>query len=548
LFKALVAQHTCSIGLLELERPQPVRLSWAGAFVRWLSELGCESAFCLPGRHIDQVLAAIEHASDIRLLTARHEVTAAFMALGAARLTHRPTLVASIGGPGAQLMVAVARSALKDRVPVIFLTGAEDGDDFQSAACDGALYRALGVTSVRINEHTPESALATLAERLRAGDPVHVQIGMNALLADALRPLVVPLAVEPPVQIVAPAPGGILLAAHPGLCRLAPRLRLLAQEYGLCTASTLLARGVFDERAPNHLGHLGFGGGHETLLALSKAPQVLVLDDHWNSCSGQLAALWRNGQAEGWQALRSDSWHLLRQQVCNAPAVLQPHEIRKPCREPEGARQLKALSSDTELRVREYPIRAIRSAPSEPVSALAESARKVFTAVWQNLPPQHCLFVDAGELRRAACELTMVDDAADLLLCEREAPMGFALSASIGASFAQAERAIVALMGDGSFLMHAGELATAAAARLPLVFVVHQNGSLGAPAERARGQSWSKHCLLPEFDSTALAQSLGVEAELLSSPVSLGSALRSALRWTQRNARPYLIAVRWRQS
>jgi len=156
--------------------------------------------------------------------------------------------------------------------------------------------------------------------------------------------------------------------------------------------------------------------------------------------------------------------------------------------------------------------------------------------------------VDAGELRRAACELALVNDAADLLLCEREAPMGFALSASIGASFAQGERAVVALMGDGSFLMHAAELATAAAARLPLVVVVHQNDSLGAPAERARGQSWSKHCLLPEFDPTVLAQSLGVEAELLSSPASLGSALRSALCWTQRNARPYLISVRWRQS
>jgi len=548
LFKAVLAQDGNPIGLIAPERPPSLHSTWASALVQWLSELGCEVAYCLPGRHIDRLLAALEQDSEIRLLTARHELTAAFMALGAARLTQRPTLVASIGGPGAQMMLAVARSALQDQVPVIFLTGSDDADEFQSAACDGASFAALGVTSIRIDLAAPASAFATVARRLRAGDPVHVQINDHTLQADSgvtFPPF------EPGPQLheaILPVEGCILLAAHCSVSEFAPQWRSIAKDYGLRTASTLLARGVFDEQAPNHLGHLGIGENRETALALTAASQVLVLDGHWESCTRQLARLWCAGRAEGWRAVRSENWHLLRQRESAVPLVADQEKVAVLPRARVGTGKPERSAQSCARPAEEHRVRPIRSTASEPSSALAVSARAVFTAVWQNLPPRHSLFVDAGELRRAACELALVNDAADLLLCEREAPMGFALSASIGASFAQGERAVVALMGDGSFLMHAAELATAAAARLPLVVVVHQNGSLGAPAERARGQSWSKHCLLPEFDPTALAQSLGVEAELLSSPASLGSALRSALCWTQRNARPYLISVRWRQS
>jgi acetolactate synthase-1/2/3 large subunit len=189
----------------------------------------------------------------------------------------------------------------------------------------------------------------------------------------------------------------------------------------------------------------------------------------------------------------------------------------------------------------ELPVRERRLASCEtPADALSQAADAVFRAVWSALPQGLPLFVDAGELRRAACTLPVVDDPRHLILCEREAPMGFALSAALGAACARPGQAVVALMGDGSFLMHATELSTAAQARVPLVGVVHCNGVLAAPYQRAGHGPLAEQLRTPAFEGPALCQSLGVAGRTVSI-AELPAALMQAL--AQAPQRPQLLFV-----
>ena len=57
--------------------------------------------------------------------------------------------------------------------------------------------------------------------------------------------------------------------------------------------------------------------------------------------------------------------------------------------------------------------------------------------------------------------------------------MGFSLPAAIGAAFAEKERPIISISGDGGFQMNIQELITAAAHNLPIKFIILNNSFLG---------------------------------------------------------------------
>lgn len=57
--------------------------------------------------------------------------------------------------------------------------------------------------------------------------------------------------------------------------------------------------------------------------------------------------------------------------------------------------------------------------------------------------------------------------------------MGFGTGAAIGAQFANPEKRVVHFAGDGSFRMNCNELATVDHYKLPIIFVIINNGALG---------------------------------------------------------------------
>lgn len=457
----------------------------------WIADLGCRAAFGHPGMSIDPWLGAVQALLPLQM--ARHELCAAHMALGAARYGQQPMAVLATSGPGAQLMLAAARSAHSDRVPVLFLTGGVGSrQQFQSSRRDGLAFAALGLPSLAVSEAPTPTEFRQRQTFLAEGQPVHVQLDVRT---DDNSPAA-PVPERPPC---APPPqaGDLLVAGHPQLGHQRAAWRAFAKSHGLACASTLLARGVFDETDPAFQG-------------------VWRLDT-------DLPAAWA-----GFATI-----HLLGAQ--HAPAALL------------GGPEVRCISL---AQLAEWPLPTDSPAPPahrrqltecEPsADALGQAADAVFRAVWSALPQSLPLFVDAGELRRAACTLPIVDDPRHLILCEREAPMGFALSAALGAACAQPGQAVVALLGDGSFLMHATELSTAAQARLPLVGVVHCNGVLAAPYQRAGHGPLRDQLRTPAFEGPRLCQSLGVAGRTVSI-TKLPAALMQAL--AQAAQRPQLLFV-----
>jgi acetolactate synthase-1/2/3 large subunit len=119
--------------------------------------------------------------------------------------------------------------------------------------------------------------------------------------------------------------------------------------------------------------------------------------------------------------------------------------------------------------------------------------------------------------------------------------MGYAVPAALGAKLACPESPVVALAGDGAFLMTGLELLTAAQNRLGVVVIVLRDRELAQIAQFQSTALGRKSCSeLPDYDLAGLARSLGVEALTLSRDAEIPDVLRRA-RETSAEGRPVLV-------
>jgi acetolactate synthase-1/2/3 large subunit len=110
------------------------------------------------------------------------------------------------------------------------------------------------------------------------------------------------------------------------------------------------------------------------------------------------------------------------------------------------------------------------------------------------------------------------------------ATLGYAVPAALGAQIAHPDRRVVAVVGDGGFLFSVNELATAVKYRLPVVFLVVNDGEYGAIRYLQDGlYGRAGETVLANPDFPALAQAFGAAGERVADVPALGPALERAL-------------------
>jgi benzoylformate decarboxylase len=111
--------------------------------------------------------------------------------------------------------------------------------------------------------------------------------------------------------------------------------------------------------------------------------------------------------------------------------------------------------------------------------------------------------------------------------------IGWGLPASVGVSLANPDRQVVCYSGDGSAMYSIQSLWTAAHHKLPLTFIIVNNGGYRIIKQRLLAFHADDHYvgmdfIDPKVDFTGVAKSLGLEAIKITDPGELKSALKSA--------------------
>ena len=466
-------------------------ISGAECLVRVLLAQGVTHVFCVPGESYLAVLDALADVKDrIQVISCRHEAAAANMAVAHGKLTGRPGICMVTRGPGATHASVGVHTARQDSVPMILFVGQvargqkgrEAFQEVDYAAAFGPLAKwAVEVDAADRMAEVVGRGFATAVQG-RAG-PVVI-----ALPEDMLRETAPRTPVRPSARaLAAPDPGFIealskrLRAAKQPLMILGgtgwsePSLQGLASwaaGAGLPIALSFRRKDLIDNEHPCYAGDLGLGPNFRLVERVRQADLIIALGARLGENPTQGYSLFTPTETAGKLVhIHAGAeelgrvWPASLAAVADASAAaLALTTITLPGKKWEAWRA--EARGDADLFMR-------------PVSVEGRvNLSEVFAHLHQALPPDAIVCNGAGNYaawlhrfyrhRRFHTQLAPTSGA-----------MGFGVPAAIAAKIVAPGREVVAVSGDGCFLMSGQELATAMQYQARVIFLVVDNGSYG---------------------------------------------------------------------
>jgi acetolactate synthase-1/2/3 large subunit len=456
------------------------RMRTADAVVESLLRHGIDTVYCLPGVHNDHFFDAL-HGADgrIRVIHARHEQTAAYMALGAALATGKPQAFSVVPGPGLLNASAALLTAFGLNAPVLALVGQipsfaiDQGHGHLHEIPDQiGLLRHLTKFAARIR--TPHEAPALVDSAIRAAiagrqGPVALECAIDtwAAIAEVDFPAILPVA-SPPVdahtleraaKLLGQAERPLIVVGS-GTLDAASEVRAVAELLQAPVSSFRRGRGVMPS---SHPLAVSFTEGHR----------------FWQDADAVLAV----GTRLYWQ---QSGWGV----DASLPVVridIDPDEPAR-FRHPEVAlvgdaaivlrALLDALPAHNRARDRAAEIAGVRTWFDGRIGRLGPQLG--FLNAIRAALPEDGIFVEDVTQMGFAGRLAFPVEAPRLYLSPGyQDNLGWGFGVALGAQAALPGRRVVLVSGDGGFLYQAQEFATAMHHNLPVVAVVFDDGAFG---------------------------------------------------------------------
>jgi acetolactate synthase-1/2/3 large subunit len=142
------------------------------------------------------------------------------------------------------------------------------------------------------------------------------------------------------------------------------------------------------------------------------------------------------------------------------------------------------------------------------------------------------LLSDVGAHKMWIARYYQCDESNTCLISNGFCSMGFAFPGAIGAKFAHPDRKVLAICGDGGFLMNVQDLETAVRRKINVVAMIWMDGGYGLIEWKQGDHFQGRHADLAftNPDIELLARSFGAWGRTLSAPDQLMQALDEAFR------------------
>ncbi len=450
-----------------------------------LRDLGVRHIFGVPSGGWVDYMEAIRTTDGIDFVLTSHEGGAGFMADVCGRLTGVPGVCFGTFGPGATNLATGVGSATLDRSPMIALTDEMPaplrGRTVQMAIDHQALFAPLTKATMRIEADSVVDTLGKAARIALSGRPgaVHVGLpqGMSAVaVAEAS---VAPVAADP---LPAPDAAAIdalvaaftaaekpVLAIGLGAVQAGVRDRLLAlaERFGLPVLLTPMAKGMVAEHHPNYAGVLFHA--LSDLVGQTHAEADLVVAVGYDPIEFNYESWMKDGLAlasiDIAPADIDRGKHPVAAEVVGAIAPALDALLALPAA-PKGW-ELAALAARKEEMFARLAGREGRFGPCAALDVLRDV-----------LPDEGIMTCDVGAHTHLIGQHWRTPAPGTQIMTNGWSAMGFGLPAAIAAKLCRPDTPVCCVLGDGGFLMTAGELATAVREALPLVIVIFTDNDL----------------------------------------------------------------------
>ncbi len=550
-----------------------MRLTGGQIVARALKDYGIEYVAGVPGHGIWSLFDAfLETGSEIPFIQVMHEQSAVHMADGYYRASGRPMACSTSIGPGATNTIIGLATCYADSIPAFYVSGGP-ATHMKGHGVMQELERQQENAFPRITEQVTKRAykagrvdeLPFIMHRAfntmlsgRPG-PVHVEVPMD-LQTEAADVVIHALAARMAVGVAYPDPlavdraAALLLGAERPVIvvgggaitsNATKALTELAERIGAAVVSTWNGKGAISEDHPLCIGSVGQTGttcGNQITASADVVMSVGCKFTDWSASSYRKGASFSIPPG---RLIHIDLDH---------------HEIGKNYPTEVGivadARVtleaiLASVSSEMGARTRarrEPFLNDVAASKAEWEAMLAvrrDSHDSPFTsqrplgALRKVMDRNGIIVAGSGNTQGAVKQTFPVYEPRTHLTSGSFSPMGWAIPAALGAKLAQPDRQVVAVVGDGDFMMSLPEMGTAVMNDIPAVFLVQNNR--GYMSIRGGQRKFLGRHVASEFnmhkgngepytaDIAAVAKNFGMQSWKCEDSADLEKTLKTAL-------------------
>ncbi len=502
-----------------------------------LENEGVGYVFAIPGEENLDVLELLRR-SKIKLVLTRHEQAAGFMAATYGRLTGRAGVCLTTLGPGALNLTTAAAYAHLGAMPMVMITGQKAIRSSRQARFQivdiVATMRPLTKMATQIVSAQSIPTLVRdafrVAQQERPG-PVHLElpedIAADEAAADIIPPHVVELPVAPAAAIERAAAmimdasrPLVMLGAAASRPRLAEPLSAFVRRCGIPFFNTQMGKGAVNAGSNLYMGTAALSERDWVHEAIDQADLIISIGHDTVEKPPFLMG------HDGPQVIHVGATPATVEQVYFPQAEI-VGDVGASLASLADRLEGKLPNGQALLGLREGILARLAERSTEDRFPL--TPQRIVHDVRQVIPPDGIVALDNGMYKIWFARNYRTSVANTLLLDNALATMGAGLPSAIAASLIHPDRRVLAVCGDGGFMMNSQELETAVRLKLNLVVLVLEDRAYGMIRWKQEVDGFSDFGLdFGNPDFVAYAKSYGARSSRVGKVSELVTMLEAA--------------------
>ena len=539
-------------------------VSVAKAVAEALKLLGVERIYGLVGTSIIDFFDALyDYREEIRLITTRHEQVAASMADAEGRITGRPGVALVHAGPGFLNALIGVSNAYKDSSPMILIAGAVrrrlKGLDSWLEVDQVSIAKHITKAQFTISE--PSDALDKIVEAYNVAisppqGPVLVEVHEDVWSLrseyDFSKVKVEPR--EPPkptiddietvFKYIERSQKPVILAGG-GVSdpETSEYIRKLAELLEIPVATTGAGRGVLPEDHPLSLGRVGFGGGStyadkafeesDLLIALGCSLSDITTYNYSLMPKGDIILVNLDKKTEE-RPIPYSEWFYVDARSFTKMLYNYVKERGFKKSHPDWLNEIDEYKKGwyailEEALNREYDVGVNPNKFFKELNNFLEMENAIITA-GQGM---HILYTYA---------YLKIKKPRTFLAATNMGAMGFAFPAALAAKLVKPNKEVLAIVGDGEFMMTIQDLETATREKIPVKTIVVNDNSYRVLYYRQKIQKMGRihGTILGNPDFEKLAKSFGADGLVVERDNEISDAIKKMLE----SEKPFVLDLR----